>query len=385
MSPVAADIEPLLAALVAIDSTSDRSNLPVIDLLQKRLDAVGARTHRVPMPEGDKANLIAIIGPECNDGRGLTLCGHVDTVPADEEGWTSDPRTLTTRDERWYARGACDMKGFVAIATAMLEAADANALAAPLALVVTCDEEIGSLGAADLRRTGMPERLPTAMIIGEPTSLQAVRMHKGHLALQIRITGVPAHTGSPHLGRNAVEAGGRVAAALADLATTLKQESWEHGECFADVPFPVLAVVAMGGGDAVNVVPDRCVMTCGLRCLPGQDPSTLIARIEAAIAAATDLPWTLDRLRNNPAMLTATDAPLHSWLKAHLGQEGDLGVSYGTDGGHLCGMDFDCVVWGPGDIGVAHKCDEFVPIAEIDAYCEALEATIGAFCMDGAA
>ncbi len=382
MALAATDIEPLLAALVAIDSTSDRSNLPVIDLLQDRLDAAGARTYRVPMPEGDKANLIALVGPACSDGRGLTLCGHVDTVPAGEAGWTSDPRVLSARDDRWYARGACDMKGFVAIATAMLETADTAALRAPLAIVVTCDEEVGSLGAAHLAAHGMPETIPAAMIIGEPTSLQAVRMHKGHLGLRIEVTGVPAHTGSPHLGRNAVEAGGRITAALADLATIFQGESWEHGACFADVPYPVLAVVSVAGGDAINVVPDRCVVTCGLRCLPGQDPAALVARIKETIAAATDLPWALVRLGDNPAMLTAADAPLHSWLKGHLGQRADLGVSFGTDGGHLSGPGLDCVVWGPGDIGVAHKCDEFVPVAEIDACCSTLEAAIDAFCKD---
>jgi len=190
----------LLARLVAFDTTSRNSNLPLADFLCDYLDRPGVRIERQPSPDGTKTNVVAWLGPEPGgpegERPGLVLSGHMDVVPAEEEGWQSDPFTLADAGDRWVARGACDMKGFLAIAANAAVGAG-PALRAPLALVFTYDEEVGTLGARHLLESYAAGRLlPRSAIIGEPTSLRVARAHKGHLKMRITLHGRSAHSGS---------------------------------------------------------------------------------------------------------------------------------------------------------------------------------------------
>ena len=124
------DVE-LLSRLVAFDTVSHRSNLALVDFLCEY--AAGARVERVPSPDGKKANLVLRFGPD--EGEGLVLCGHMDVVPAEENGWRSDPFKLRAEGDRLFARGACDMKGFLAVATNL--AMESKGLRRPLVLVYT--------------------------------------------------------------------------------------------------------------------------------------------------------------------------------------------------------------------------------------------------------
>src|SRR5215208_7007054 len=133
--------EALLARLVAFDSTSRNSNLPIAEYLADILENAGARVERNPSADGTKTNLVAWVGPEPGrERRGLVLSGHMDVVPADEEGWESDPFELTDAGDRWVGRGTCDMKGFLTLATgaaAALAAGRPGPARAPLALLFT--------------------------------------------------------------------------------------------------------------------------------------------------------------------------------------------------------------------------------------------------------
>src|SRR5271154_259473 len=108
----------ILARLVAFDSVSDRSNLPLVDFVEDYLRSLGASIRRAPNAAGDKAALWATIGPEIDGG--IVLSGHTDVVPVDGQPWSGDPFDLREIDGRLYGRGACDMKGFDAAALAMV-------------------------------------------------------------------------------------------------------------------------------------------------------------------------------------------------------------------------------------------------------------------------
>ena len=377
----------LLARLVAFDTTSRNSNLPLADFLANHLDRPGIRVERNPSADGTKVNLIAWIGPEIDpkpggDRRGLVLCGHMDTVPAEEAGWRSDPFTLTDEEDRWVARGACDMKGFVALAAnlAVETAPTRGLMRAPLVLLFTYDEEVGTLGARRLGET-FDGAFPRSAIIGEPTSLRVARVHKGHLKMRITLHGKSAHSGYPHLGANAIEPAGRVIAALTRLRQELEAEPAANRELFPDVPYVPLNIATVRGGAAVNVVPDRCQLEIGVRPLPGVESEALAERIRrAAREAAAPFVPELEVLSDSPPMLLDEAAPIHRHLCALVGQRTGASVSFATDAGWLQRLGMDCAIFGPGSIEVAHQPNEHLPKDQLAAARGLLEATVRRFC-----
>ncbi len=394
MRPPLTDAE-LLARLVAFDTVSRNSNLPLLDFLADYLDRRGVRIERLPAAEDDKGSLLVWVGPEtaADDRRGLILSGHMDVVPADDrERWATPPFHLTDLGDRWAARGSADMKGFLALAANLALAADPERLKRPLVLLFTCDEELGCLGAAHLAKVwpdawnGPP--LPRSAIIGEPTRLRVIRRHKGHLKLAATYRGTSAHSGYPHLGTNAVERAADGVAALAALRRQLETERVPASPAFPDAPYAPLNVATIHGGSAINMVPDRCTVEIGVRLLPGMDGETMIERVRGAVApAAADEGYELDVLSDSPPMELADDAPIHRFLCELTGQGEGASVSFATDAGWLQRLDsgVDCAVFGPGDIEVAHKPDEWLPKEDLTRARSLLERTIHQFCEEGEA
>ena len=306
----------------------------------------------------------------------------MDVVPAGEPEWRSDPFTMTDAGDRYVGRGTADMKGFLALATNRVATADASALRRPLCLLFTYDEEVGTVGARRFTESfaGM-ERLPREVVIGEPTGLGVVRAHKGMLRLRLGFRGLAAHSGYPHLGRSAIEPAARAIVALAGLRHAMEAERPPHAEQFPDVPFAALNVGTVSGGSAANVIPDRCEIQLGIRLLPGMSATDMAARVAEAVRAATAEPYTLEQVSESPAMVLEEDAPLHRELCEMVGQHGSRSVMFATDAGWLQRAGFACVLFGPGSIEVAHRPNEFLPVAEFSRAGEVLDALIQSRCV----
>jgi acetylornithine deacetylase len=378
------DDRALLARLVGFDTTSRSSNLPLADFLSDYLERPGVRVTRNPSADGAKTNLVIAAGPERADRAGLVLSGHMDVVPADEPEWRSDPFTLTDEGDRLVARGAADMKGFLALAANRLAAADPATLRRPLVLLFTYDEEVGTLGARRFADSWpAPDRLPRSVVIGEPTSLRVVRSHKGMLRLRLAFTGRAAHSGYPHLGRSAIEPAARAIVALAGLRRELEGERPPHGEHFPEVPYVALNVGTVAGGSAANVIPDRCEVQLGIRVLPAMPSGVIIDRIDAAVRQALEgEPFVLEPVSESPAMMLDPGAAIHRELCELVGQRDDASVMFATDAGWLQAAGFECVLFGPGSIEVAHRPNEFVPMAELHQAGEVLDALIRRTCVE---
>ncbi len=373
----------LLERLVAFDTTSRLSNLPLADFVSDYLDRPAVRLEKMRSQDGAKANLIIRAGPERKDGEGLTLSGHMDVVPADEPEWRSAPFALTRAGETYVGRGAADMKGFLALAINRLARLDPGRLRRPLALLLTYDEEVGTLGARRFaeRRDEAPA-LPRDVIIGEPTSLRVVRLHKGMIRLQLAFRGRAAHSGYPHLGRNAIEPAARAIGALARLRVEMEAERPPHGEHFPEVPYPALNVGLVSGGSAVNVIPDRCTVQIGIRFLPEMKGEEMTERMRAAVAEALPgEPFELTSLGESPAMMLDERAALHRELCGMVGQQGTESVAFATDAGWLQTVGLRCAVFGPGSIEVAHRPNEFLPIAEFERAGALLDDVIRRRCL----
>lgn len=376
-----------LERLIAHDTTSSRSNRALIDEVAGWLDRPGVEIEIIAAPD-NKATLIARQGPEVSSTRaGLVLCGHTDVVPALESTWHSDPFILTRRGDELFGRGTADMKGFLALAIDAFLRVDPDQLEAPLALLFTHDEEIGTLGARFLveHHASSLARLPVATIIGEPTELKAVRLHKGHLKMRIEIEGESAHSAYPHLGHNAIEPLGELIRALVAKRRLLERDSpsLPSSRFFPEVPFAALNLAKVEGGVAVNVVPDHAALELGMRLLPGMEPEAEAAALETiAIEALAGERVRVEVLSTSPPLEVDRNTRLHTRLRSLLAQTSeDESVSFATDAGWLQRLGFECVLWGPGSIRVAHKPNEHVTIADLAAAAPVLEAIINTYCL----
>ena len=373
----------LLARLVGFDSSSHNSNRPIADFICDYLDLPGVAIDRQPSPDGEKMNLIVRIGPtEQSGGRGLVLSGHMDTVPADEPEWTSDPLTVTEVDGQYFGRGVCDMKGFIALAINAAASVDVASLKHPVVLIFTYDEEVGILGAKHLAYAYEGRgNLPRAAIIGEPTALKVVRMHKGFLGFDVVLTGKSAHSGYPHLGLNAIEPVGPLIEALKHFRTELQTESPPNCEYFPEVPFVALNLGTISGGTAANIVPDRCELACSLRLMPGMDTDDMIRRVRSVVENAMDnSPFEFEVTHQTPPLLLEEQTEIYRMLTERIGQTETLSASYATDAGWLQSLGMECAIFGPGSIEVAHRPNESLPISEFEACASVVDQLIRQSC-----
>jgi len=357
--------EEILSHLIAIPSVVGTPNREIVTWIADYLDRHGVEAVVLPGPEGDRSNLFAVIGPK--DQPGLVLSGHMDVVPADGPGWESDPFALTARGDRLYGRGTSDMKGFLACALAVVPTLAAQPRRRPLCLAFSYDEEAGCRGVPHLLAR-LPELCapPLGCVIGEPSGLRAVCSHKGKAAARVEITGRAGHSSRPDLGRNAIHAMGSVLAAAAGQAEALT--AGPLAPTF-EPPYSTLQVGTIQGGQAVNIIPDRCAADLEARAIPGVDPRDLLAPVETAVSTLETQGFQTDWriLSSYPALNLPEDAPLARLLRDQTGQAPQAAVSYGTEGGLYQAAGVDAIVCGPGDIGRTHKVNEYIERRELTA------------------
>ena len=375
-------VQETLAELVAIDSVSARSNAKIVDYLSQRCEAIGLRVKRFPYADEsgvEKINLIALAGVEFAEGPpkvALALVSHTDTVPYDPK-WDGALR-LTEREGKLYGRGSCDTKGFVAAALTAVEAVDLKHLAQPLALIFTADEEIGLIGA---KRLAEQQVLQTHYaIVGEPTSLRPMRAGKGYCLAEVTIKGREAHSAYPALGTSAIFRAAGLLARIENLGAEL--QNYQHAAF--DPPFTTLNVGLIKGGTAKNVIPGECRFTLEWRPVPGQDPDRLLNLVFAAIEEEKmrdpEFVCDVDAARADEGFETAPDSSLVTMLEELSGHRAGT-VAFGTEAAQLTKLGAEAVVLGPGDIRVAHRTGEFVPLAELETCVKILRQTIERLCV----
>ncbi len=364
----------ILETLIGFDTTSHKSNMPLMEYIRDYLSDHGIAATLIPNEDGRKANLFATIGP-AGDG-GIILSGHTDVVPVTGQDWQSDPFRLCERDGRLYGRGSADMKGFIACVLAMVPSFLSAGLKRPVHLAFSYDEEIGCLGVhgitAFLHETGLR---PQAAIIGEPTMMKVVNAHKGACSIDTIVTGSPAHSSAPDKGVNAIEAAMRLGTELMRLQEQARDEAGEAGKRF-DPPWTTITIGRIKGGTARNIVPERCRMEWSCRLIPGDDPHRYIGALEQfadkvllpAMRAVSEKADIRHEIVNNvPPLVPQDGSPAEELVLALARRNETEAVSYGTEGGIFQQAGVPAVVCGPGNILQAHKADEFVSRKQIDS------------------
>lgn len=355
-----------LAALVAFDTTSHRSNLALIDYVEGHLAQYGIASQRITDEAADKANLYATIGPA--DRRGVMLSGHTDTVPVTGQTWHYEPYALTACDDRLYGRGTADMKGFLAALLAAVPAMVEADLAVPINLAFSYDEEVGCLGVrsliADLARC--PVR-PAACVVGEPTSMRVSTAHKGKLAARVIVRGRACHSGMAPDGVNAIHAASRLIAWVEDNARRRTSDG-PFDARFA-IPHTTLQVGTIEGGAALNIVPEHCRFDVEIRNVPAEDPEHLLQELtdlasELAIDMRSrhpDASIRIERLSGYPGLSLGEDDALVAFIVALLEDRSQERIGFGTEGGLFQSeLGMPTLVCGPGDMAQGHQPDEFV-------------------------
>lgn len=374
-----------LTRLVGYPTVSNRPTTELAAHLARRAEDLGFRVEEFLDPDQDgKSSVIAMAGPMDAPG-GITLTGHMDVVPTEGQPWSTDPFRCTERDGNLYGRGTADMKGFIVATMAALEQIDVSTLTAPLALVWTHDEEVGCLGSsklvsawADAGRT-----MPEACLVGEPTGFQILRMHPGHVAVEVVVHGEAAHSSRPDLGQNAIEGAAQVVGAAQALAEALRNAPASDLPEM-ERPWVAVNVARIEGGSAINIVPDRCVVHIGYRPLPGMPALEPWDQLQQRLRdLGPALSWEGRVLRVTPSMLTAPGTDLQSLLLPHACTQELGSAGFATDGGNLSKLGVAPLVFGPGSIDVAHKADEYVPIAELEKAVDVVRSVVRARCQAG--
>jgi acetylornithine deacetylase len=371
------NVESTLAELVRIDSRSSRSNGALIDYAVARSVALGLRPRITSYTDErgvEKFQMVAFAPAETDEVE-LALVGHTDTVPFDE-AW-SEALTLAEHEGKLYGRGACDTKGFIAAALAAIEGTDLSKLVRPLALVLTADEEVGCLGAKRLAES-KPFRVRHA-VVGEPTSLQPMRAGKGYCLADVTVRGREGHSAYPHLGASAITRAARLITRIEKIVEELKQDA--HNAF--DPPFTTVNVGLVAGGTAKNIIAGECRFTLEWRPVPGQRPEHVAELVEREIedlrSDDADFDCEVRVTRLDAGMETPSGAPLVRALEELTGRAAGT-ISFGTEAPQLAELGADAVVFGPGDIRVAHRTGEFVPVAELNKAASILRRAIERFC-----
>ncbi|MBM7768372.1 acetylornithine deacetylase [Glutamicibacter nicotianae] len=363
--------------LIAVDTTSRDSNLPLIENVVKKLDAYGISSQLIHNDEGTKANLLATI-PAADGTRtgGIVLSGHTDVVPVDGQDWSSDPFDAQVRDGKLYGRGTCDMKGYLGVILAKLDQLTSAKLAEPIHLALSYDEEVGCVGAVSLVQKIVDQNLaPRGCFVGEPSSMRAIRGHKSMNVFRAEFNGVAAHSSLPSEGVNAISYALRFANFVEEVSAELRSNG-PRDESFIE-PTTTMNVNKFEGGIAVNTIPSQAVVHFEYRSLAVVDREALTGRFrdEAAKLEAEMREQNpacsvkLAQQAGAPGLDTAPDEEIVSFAASCGAIATDEKVTYGTEAGLFAAAGIPTVVCGPGDIAQAHAPDEYIELEQIVA-CE---------------
>lgn len=364
----------ILAKLISFDTTSRFSNLQLIEWVSAYLHSQGVNVTLTHSDEGNKANLFALIGGA--DMPVVVLSGHTDVVPVDGQVWQTAPFALAERDGRYYGRGTCDMKGFIACVLALVplwqRLAAEGRLQRAVGIALSYDEEIGCLGVgrliADVKARGLNVE---GCIIGEPTMMRPVIAHKGIAHYRCRVIGRAAHSSLTPQGVNAIEYAAKLILHIRRLAEA--EQSFGAQKSLYDVPFNTLQTGLIQGGAAANIVPKDCEFVFECRWLPGDNHQRFVESVTAyaqtligemrQIAPEADI--VLEQLVDCPPFESPQDSTVCAHVMSLCGCHDGDAVAYTTEAGRFAEAGIATIVCGPGSIEQAHRPDEFIDGAQL--------------------
>lgn len=364
----------LMEKLISFPTVSRDTNIPLIDWVQDYLSGHGIESHRYIDPKQPKHALFAHVGP-WEEGA-IVLSGHTDVVPVDGQPWETDPFSVVEKDGKYYGRGTCDMKGFDALALWTLVEAHYAEVTRPLQVALSFDEEVGCTGAPPMIAAMQPV-LPkgSAVIVGEPSTMQAVTGHKGGTGFDTHIIGFEVHSSLMHTGVNAIMAGAKLIEWANQVNTDSMAAKPTALAAMFDPPFTTAHVGMISGGTAHNITAKDCEFAMDFRVVPGEDKNAWSAaylekvrEVEAQMQAV--VPQTRIEVTERfdvPGLQPEEDGEAETLVRQITGDNASHKVSYGTEAGQFQEAGYSAVICGPGDIAQAHQPNEYIEVAQFNA------------------
>ncbi|MFC4670179.1 acetylornithine deacetylase [Seohaeicola nanhaiensis] len=364
----------IMEKLISFPTVSRDTNLPLVDWVESYLNSHGIEAHRYYKPDEPKAALFAHVGP-WEEGA-VVLSGHTDVVPVDGQPWDSDPFSVVERDGKYFGRGTCDMKGFDAIAIWALVEAHRRGVKRPMQLALSFDEEVGCTGAPPMIEAMQPV-LPkgAAVIVGEPSMMQAVTGHKGGQGFWVDVWGFEVHSSIMHTGVSAI----MEAAKIIQWANEVNaEEAAKQPSLIASAfvpPWTTLHTGLISGGTAANITAKHCRFDLGYRAVPDADLDAWDAKVRAKVAEVeAEMQAVVPEARIDlearfavPGLRPEENGLAEGLVRQITGDNATHVVSYGTEAGQFQAAGYSAVVCGPGDIAQAHQPNEFITIAQFEA------------------
>jgi succinyl-diaminopimelate desuccinylase len=366
-------MKEFLKRLIRADSTLQAGELAAGRVVADEL-ARSAIEAELTEWDSKRANVIARVKGGGEAPALLFIC-HLDVVPVGEGKWKHDPFGAEESDGAIHGRGTCDMKGGTAAAViALREIVDSGRkLKGDVILACTAGEEIDSCGVLKFLEQYEAQLGDVAgVIVPEPTALEVVTAHRGQLWVRITTRGKTAHGSAPHLGINAID---HMNLLLDELrGYTVSDETHELlGTC-------TLSVNTIGGGKAMNVIPDECSIEVDIRVLPRVSHERILSDLEAMFATLRTEDPRFDAeiaiLRRLQALETDPGSEFVKGICALLSAKRTRSVTYATDGAHCTDLGAPIVILGPGDPKLCHQPDEYVEISQVQRAAELYEQII---------
>ncbi|MCH2117533.1 MAG: M20 family metallopeptidase [Pirellulales bacterium] len=389
----------LLQQMISFD-TVNRVNegVPFVEgELAAHLEALaegwGLQTARLPIAQNgslDQAGFNLLVTHEVDQKfPWLLFDSHLDTVTV--EGMTIDPFGALVEDGKIYGRGACDTKGTGAcMLWALKSAVEAGGLQANIAILFSVDEEVSRIGVSAFVQHQLASLhwTPSAVIVGEPTTLQMITAHNGTVRWKIETQGRAAHSSDPSQGRSAIT----------DMIKVIGVIEAEYiPKLTAEYPLVGTAQCSINmitGGSLVNVIPEFCTIEVDRRLVPGEDAESILPAVETVLQTLAEENPELNATQQEPHISLALPADGNQVLKARVGtilesfgfSSTAQGAKYGTHASDFAALGIPSLVLGPGDIDQAHRKDEYIALDQLESgmqVYQALMAQPGDYWSDG--
>ena len=372
----------LLDRLVGFDTVSRNPTTAIVAFVADYLKDLGVASTVLPDETGQKANLVATIGPA--SAPGFVLSGHLDVVPTDGQDWTRPPFRLTREADKLYGRGTTDMKGFVACMLSRVPQMLTEPLSRPLHLVLSYDEEVGCLGVPGIvRHLDATVAPPIACFVGEPTEMGVVGGHKGSTGFLTVVEGKACHSSRPDLGVNAIFHAADQIGELHRYADELKA-SPDAGSPF-ELPYTTVSVGVIGGGTARNAIPGDVSFQWDIRATKAGMIEALTERfstyaaqrvVPAMRAKFAEAKVTTTMVYDVPPLVPDPGSVAETLAKRFASRNRTATVNYGSEAGIFQKAGIPTVLCGPGRDSEAHITDEWIDVGELARCLSFLDAVI---------